>query len=257
VSAQISQGLDTIEARLSDAFGNDTTSSTRAARDDGGDALGFLLHGAVSVASTAFTVVSTLLLALLVVYYYLRDGAVLWGWVLGLSGDEAPLVDRVGRVMWTRISGFMRGTATVALVDAAGIGLGALVLRVPYPGAIAVTTFLFAFIPYYGAVAAGAIACLLAVADGGLDTGLAMLLVVLAVQQLEANVLQPVLIGRSVQLHPLVVGLGVVAGGAIAGVVGMFLSVPLTAAVVGGLQELGAAGVFTRRRAGRSDTATA
>ena len=104
-------------------------------------------------------------------------------------------------------------------------------------------TFFGAYVPYIGATVAGFVAVLLAVGDGGLDRGLAMLSVVLAVQVLEGNVLQPWIQGKAVELHPLVIALAITAGGALAGFLGVFLAVPVTAAGVVALSELRAAGV--------------
>lgn len=140
--------------------------------------------------------------------------------------------------MWDKLRGFVKGTAMVAAVDAIGIGLGAWILGVPSPGAIFALTFVFAFIPYFGAMIGGFVACVLAVSAGGLDLGLAMLVVILLVQQLEGNVLQPVLVGNAVELHPLAIALGAIAGGAVAGVLGMFLAVPVIAAGTAAVQEL-------------------
>jgi predicted PurR-regulated permease PerM len=118
----------------------------------------------------------------------------------------------------------------VAAVDGLGIGLGAVVLGVPSAAAIGLITFALAFIPFFGAFFAGFLACLIALADGGLSTALWMAAVVLLVQQVECNLLQPLLLGKSVSLHPLVVALGVIAGGVVAGILGMFLSIPVIAA---------------------------
>jgi predicted PurR-regulated permease PerM len=203
-----------------------------------GQAIGLLLRGAIVILSFAFSVVSTLLLSMLVLFFYLKDGTEMWQAVASLAGERAELIDRIGRKMWHAVRAFLLGTATVAVVDAVGIGLGAWIIGVPSVLSIAVITYFLAFIPYFGAIFAGAIACLVALGDGGLGPAIAMLIVVLFVQQLESNLLQPVLVGRSTRLHPLVVALSVIAGGAIAGVVGMFLAVPAIAAVVAAIGEL-------------------
>ncbi len=126
----------------------------------------------------------------------------------------------------------------VAALDAIGISLGAWVLGVPSPGAILALTFVLAFIPYFGAMAAGLLACVLAVAEGRIDLGLTMLAVIVVVQQVEGNVLQPVLVGNAVNLHPMVVALGVIAGGALAGILGMFVAIPLIAAATAAVDEV-------------------
>jgi putative heme transporter len=235
----ISAGLDELEQRLNDLFDGDLSNSDMSnARQGVGQAIGLLLRGALVIVSVAFSVASTLLLSMLVLFFYLKDGNEMWQAVTSLAGGRADLIDRIGRKMWHAVRSFLVGTATVALVDAVGIGLGAWIIGVPSVLSIAVITYFLAFVPYFGAIFAGAIACLVALGDGGIGPAIAMLLVVLFVQQLESNLLQPVLVGRSTRLHPLVVALGVIAGGSIAGVVGMFLAVPAIAASLAAIDEL-------------------
>jgi predicted PurR-regulated permease PerM len=109
---------------------------------------------------------------------------------------------------------------------------------------IALLTFLGAFIPYIGATIAGAFAVLLAVGEGGIPRGVAMLVVVIGVQVFEGNVLQPWIQSRAVRIHPLVVALSVVAGGALAGFLGIFIAVPVTASAFVVLDEMRKAGLF-------------
>jgi predicted PurR-regulated permease PerM len=234
----IRSGFDELQKRLSDAFDEDLSSSSADVRDGVGQAIGWLLRGAFVMVSVAFSIVSTLLLSMLVLFFYLKDGTEMWTAVTSLAGARAELIDRIGRKMWHAVRAFLLGTATVAVADAVGIGLGAWIIGVPSVLSIAVITYFLAFVPYFGAIFAGGIACLIALGDGGLGPAIAMLVVVLFVQQLESNLLQPVLVGRSTRLHPLVVALGVIAGGSIAGVVGMFLAVPAIAAAVAAITEL-------------------
>ena len=189
-----------------------------------------------------------MLLALLVAFFYMKDGALMWRWTVQMAEGSGDLVDRIGRRIWTSISGYILGQAAIAAIDATLISLGALVLGVPHVGAIAMLTFLGAFVPYIGATIAGAFAVLLAVSDGGTTNGVLMLVVVLAVQVFEGNVLQPWIQGRAVRLHPLVVALAVVAGGALAGFLGIFLAVPVAASVFVALDELRNAGLLGRDR---------
>jgi predicted PurR-regulated permease PerM len=234
----IRSGLDELERRLSEAFNEDLSSSSTDVRQGVGGAVAWLLRGAIVMVSVAFSIVSTLLLSMLVLFFYLKDGTEMWHGVTSIAGARADMIDRIGRRMWHAVRAFLIGTATVAVVDAVGIGLGAWIIGVPSVLSIAVITFFLAFVPYFGAIFAGGIACLVALGDGGLGPAIAMLIVVLFVQQLESNLLQPVLVGRSTRLHPLVVALGVIAGGSIAGVVGMFLAVPVIAAAVAAIDEL-------------------
>ena len=145
------------------------------------------------------------------------------------------------------MAGYIIGQTAIAGIDATMIALGALVLGVPEVAAIWVITFFGAYIPYIGATIAGFVAVMLAVADGGISKGVIMLTIVLLVQLIEGNVLQPWIQGKAVKLHPLVVALSVAAGGALAGFLGIFLAVPITAAGVVALSELRAAGVIGTR----------
>ncbi len=119
----------------------------------------------------------------------------------------------------------------MALVDAVGITLGAVILRVPFPLAIGVLVFLFSFIPIVGALLSGAVAVLLALVANGPVTALIMLGVVILVQQLEAHILQPFILGRSVRIHPLGVIFAIATGAILAGIVGTLVAVPTLAVV--------------------------
>ena len=140
-----------------------------------------------------------------------------------------PYVDSSGVVAWQQLSHYVRATVLVAAVDAVGITVGALILRVPFAIAIGVLVFLLSFIPIVGALLSGAVAVLLALVAHGPVTALIMLAVVIAVQQLEAHVLQPFILGCSVRVHP-VAGIAAIATGAIlAGIVGTLVAVPVLA----------------------------
>lgn len=132
----------------------------------------------------------------------------------------------------------MRGTTFVALVDAVLIGAGLLILDVPGALGLAALVFVTAYIPYLGAILSGAVAVLVAFADRGWIIGLWALGLVLLVQMIEGYVLQPVVQSRTVQMHPAVVMLAITAGASVAGILGMLLAVPMTAAVFGVISEL-------------------
>lgn len=238
IADQVGRGIDVLVSEFNQRFDGDITQVSDEIRGGAGQVAMTLLGGVVGVLGVAIGLVTTLFLTLLVVFFYLKDGPTMWAWFIGHQRRHHDVVDRVGRAMWEKVNAFVRGTAAVAAVDSVGIALGALVIGVPSVFAIGVLTFSLGFIPYFGAVFAGAVAVAIALADGGLSQGLLMLAVVLAVQQLESNLLQPVLVGRAVRLHPLVVALGVIAGGSIAGVLGMFLAVPVIAAVTAAVNEV-------------------
>jgi predicted PurR-regulated permease PerM len=136
------------------------------------------------------------------------------------------------------VEGFMRGTTLIALIDALLITVGLLVLDVPGAAGLGALVFVGAYIPYLGAFISGALAVLVALADRGFVIALWALGVVLAVQVLEGHVLQPMIQSRTVQMHPAVVMVTITAGASVAGVLGMLLAVPLTAAAFGVVQEL-------------------
>lgn len=141
------------------------------------------------------------------------------------------MIDRAGRRAWAVLGGFVRGTALIAAVDAALIGVGLWLLGVPLAFALAVLVFMGAFVPFVGAFVSGLVAVLVAFADEGWEIGLAALAVVVAVQFIEGNFLQPIIQSRTVDLHPAVILLAVAAGASLFGIPGAYLAVPATAVV--------------------------
>ena len=126
--------------------------------------------------------------------------------------ESRPAIDRAGRRAWIELGGFIRGTAVIAFVDALLIGVGLWLLGVPVAFALAVLVFISAFVPFVGAFVSGVVAVLVAFADQGWMIGLAALALVVAVQFVEGNLLQPIIQSRSVDLHPAVILLPVAAG---------------------------------------------
>jgi len=133
--------------------------------------------------------------------------------------------------VWTALGQYVWSQAAVALVDAIFIGLGVWILGVPFALPIAVLTFFGGFVPIVGAFVAGAIATLVALVSGGIWTAVGVLAIVLVVQQLEGNVLQPILVGRTMKIHAAVVIAAVALGGTLFGIIGAFLAVPAVAVV--------------------------
>lgn len=165
-------------------------------------------------------------------YFFLADGARIWAWVVRLFPRAARLrADESGKVAWRSLTQFVRATVIIALTDAIGIMIVALVLKVPFATAIGVLVFLGAFIPMVGATISGSVAVLVALVAHGPLVALLMFGGVILVQQIEAHVLQPFLTGRFVSVHPLgvivAIGMGVLVGG----VAGALLAVPLVAAL--------------------------
>jgi predicted PurR-regulated permease PerM len=185
---------------------------------------------ALSGAVAAGSLLVTLLLAIVLCFFYLKDGPTFVPWLSGLLGPRAaPHVAALSHRSWATLSGFIKAQAAVGLVDAVAIGIGLLVLGVPLAVPLSVLIFFGAFIPIIGAVVTGALAALVALVTNGFVSALIVIGLVLLVQQLEGNVLQPILVGRALALHPALVILAVTAGGSLAGIVGAFLSVPVVA----------------------------
>ncbi|MFF4603749.1 AI-2E family transporter [Streptomyces sp. NPDC001339] len=178
-------------------------------------------------------------LALLLTFFFLRDSGkavrALHDWAPGSSGLRLEQMARRG---FQSIEGFMRGTTLIALIDATLITIGLLILQVPGAIGLGALVFVGAYIPYLGAFISGAVAILVAFADRGFVIALWALGVVMAVQVLEGHVLQPIIQSRTVQMHPATVMLAITAGASVGGILGMLLSVPLTAAATGVLHEL-------------------
>jgi predicted PurR-regulated permease PerM len=191
-----------------------------------------LWSGALALGSTLGHVVVGALLALFILLTLLADGGGIWRWTTRLFPVNArPAVDGAARSGWVMVVNYARTQLLVATIDAVGIGLGAFLLGVPLAIPVAVLVFLGAFVPIVGAVVTGAIAVFLALVYNGPWIALWMLIVVLAVQQIEGHVLQPLLMGSAVKVHPLAVVLVVAGGAMIAGIPGALFAVPLAAFV--------------------------
>ncbi|WP_138759805.1 AI-2E family transporter [Modestobacter altitudinis] len=187
---------------------------------------------AVTTATTIGNALVNLVLALVLAFFFLKDGPKWTPWLAAQTGPRAaPHVAALSSKAWTTLSEFIRQQALVGFVDAFFIGLGLLVFDVPLVLPLAVLTFFGAFIPIIGAFVAGAFAVLIALVSNGVTTAIWILVVVLLVQQLEGNVLQPIIQGRGLNLHAAVVILAVTAGSSLAGIIGAFLSVPVAALI--------------------------
>ncbi|CAM5421817.1 AI-2E family transporter [Streptomyces abikoensis] len=175
-------------------------------------------------------VLTGILLAMFSTLFLLYDGPRIWSWLLKLFPAAAREgVAGAGPRAWATLTAYVRGTVIVALIDAIFIGIGLFFLNVPLAVPLAVFIFLFAFVPLVGAVVSGALAVVVALVTKDVFTALMVLVVVLAVQQIEGHVLQPFILGRAVRVHPLAVVLSVVAGSLVAGIGGAVVAVPLVA----------------------------
>lgn len=191
-----------------------------------------LWTGALAIGTTIGHVATGLLLTLFILLCLLADGGGIWRWTTRLFPRVArPAVDGAGRAGWRTVKMYARTQLLVATIDAIGIGLGAFLLGVPLAIPIGVLVFLGAFVPFVGAVVTGALAVFIALVYNGPLIALFMLIVVLGVQQIESHVLQPILMGSAVKVHPLAVVLVVAGGAMIGGIPGALFAVPLAAFV--------------------------
>lgn len=188
------------------------------------------ISGALSVSSTLGHVLTGALLTLFSVLFILIDGRGIWAWVVRVFPRKArPAVDGAGKAGWVTLKNFVKVQILVAFIDAVGIGIVAFFLGLPLVIPISVLVFLGSFIPVVGAVVTGALAVLIALIFKGWVFALIMLAGVLAVQQLEGHVLQPLIMGTAVKVHPLAVVLSVAAGSLLAGIPGALFAVPFVA----------------------------
>ena len=193
--------------------------------------------GAIAGVSAVASFVTGLVLMVVILFFFLKDGPQMWEFLLRpFRGAAEKRARRIGDKTVSVLGSYVRGTATVALVDAIGILIGLLILQVPLAVPLAVLVFLLAFIPIVGATLAGILAALVALVANGWLNALLVVGVVVAVNQLEGNFLQPFLMGKSMKLHAFVILVALTVGTALGGIVGAVLAVPITAAVWGVVQ---------------------
>jgi putative heme transporter len=198
-----------------------------------------LTSGAVSTATTLFEVLTGMFLVLFATFFFLRDGRRIWRFIVRLLPLRSRWqVDDAGRAAWLTLVAYVRATVLVAFIDAVGIGIAVWILGIPFPIPLAALVFLGAFIPIVGATLSGAVAVLIALVDSGWVSALILLGAVIAVQQLEGHVLQPLIMGRAVAIHPLAVIVAIAAGVVLAGIVGALVAVPLVAVLNTGVRRL-------------------
>ena len=189
-------------------------------------------ESAAKAGLTATHAVAGFFITMFTLFFFLFDGPRIWAWIVRLFPRSARAkVASSGVIAWLQLQAFTKATILVAAVDATGIGLGALILGVPFASGVALLVFFGAFIPVVGAAMSGAVAVLLALVAKGPITALIMLGVVIAVQQLESHLLQPVLLGRAVRIHPLAIILAIASGVVLWGIVGALIAVPVAAVV--------------------------
>jgi predicted PurR-regulated permease PerM len=233
VTQSITNARNSLNTGVLSHFSNDQIkSATDAAIDALKNNQAKLTSGALSTAGTITEIVTGALLMFFTLIFLLQGGRNIYAYVTKIF--PVTVRDRVrdaGRAGFHSLIGYVRATFLVALVDAIGIGTGLAIMGIPLALPLASLVFLGAFIPLVGAVIAGGLAVIVALIAKGWVFALITLGVIIAVQQLEAHVLQPLVMGRAVSVHPLAVVLAIAAGAVLAGIVGALLAVPAVALV--------------------------
>ncbi|MDO5729298.1 MAG: AI-2E family transporter [Actinomycetaceae bacterium] len=235
---KVSEGIDRLMSWLSEGplqlnataveqyIDSMTSEITDFLQDNGSQ----LASGALSVTMSLGNAVTGFLIAMFVLFFFLKDGRRIWLWFVRLVPQAARLPIHESAIRgWITLGAYARTQILVAAIDAIGIGLGAYFLGVPLAIPIAVLVFIGSFIPIVGAIVTGGVAVLVALVDQGINIAALMLLVILAVQQIESNLLQPWLMSNAVSLHPVAVLLAVAAGSFLFGIPGALFSVPIVA----------------------------
>jgi predicted PurR-regulated permease PerM len=231
---QVTRSIDTLEKWLVEGPAQLSPDQINHAGDTAVDALrsnqAKLTSGALSTATTITEIVTGALLVLFTLIFFLHGGRQIWQFVTRVFPRHVQeRVRDAGAAGFHSLTGYVRATALVALVDALGIGTGLAIMGVPLALPLASLVFLGAFIPLVGAVLTGFLAVVVALIAKGWIYALITLGLIIAVQQLEAHILQPLVMGRAVSIHPLAVVLAIAAGGVLAGIIGALLAVPTVA----------------------------
>ena len=256
VVSQFVSGLPSLTEQVTRSIDNATqwliegpAHLSRAQIDNAGDAAVKALRdnqerltsGALSTAATLTEIVTGALLMLFTLIFLLYGGRTIYSYLTTIVPVRAR--DRVrdaGRAGFGSLIGYVRATFLVALVDAIGIGTGLAIMGIPLALPLASLVFLGAFIPLVGAVLTGFLAVVVALLAKGFVYALITFGLIIAVQQLEAHVLQPLVMGRAVSIHPLAIVLAISAGAVLAGIVGALLSVPVLAFLNSAIRVLAA-----------------
>ncbi len=198
-----------------------------------------LTSGAVNTATTIISVLISFFLVVFSTFFFLRDGRRIWYFFVGLLPRAArqPIAN-AGEASWRSLTAYVRATVLVAFIDAVGIGIGLFAMRIDLAFPLATLVFLGAFIPIVGATLSGTVAVLVALVTKGPFWALMVLALVIGVQQLEGHVLQPLIMGRAVAIHPLAVIVAIATGGVLAGIIGALVAVPTVAVLNTGVRHL-------------------
>ena len=230
------EAKDFLEGRRQpDGNGGSTDSGKSGAAIIGGR----LLRGAASGVRFLVHLLAALILTIVISFFFVKDGSIMSSWILDqLQPSSAETVRAIGERSWTTLTGYVRGTAINGFVNAVLMSIGLVLLHVPLVPVIAVLTFFGGFFPIVGAFASGGVAAMVALVAKGPGTALLVVGLTVVVHHVEGYLVGPIVLGRAVRLHTVVVLLALAAGGELAGVLGAFVAVPLTAIIVGIVDEL-------------------
>ncbi|MDQ1714399.1 MAG: putative heme transporter [Frankiaceae bacterium] len=232
---RLSDGWDHVDSYLKSHFNFDAKAAYDSARASGNGVGAKALHGAV----TAAELVVMSLLTVFFTFFLTKDGARLGETAMRVFGaHHRPQVRPALERAWFTASRYMRGVATVAAFDALATGVALLVIGIPLVGPLVVITFIGSLIPLVGPITAGAVSALVALANGSPTDAILIIAACVLIQQVEGHVLQPLILGRVLNLHPIVIAGSVAVGGIVGGIPGAFLAVPLVAVTTVVLAEL-------------------
>ena len=195
------------------------------------------------VALTGGRIVAELLagtvLSFFIAFFLIKDGELIWGWLIGgLAAQRRRRVDLAGHAAWHAVVYYVRGPVAIAAIHAVVMAITLTVIGSPLVAPLAVFMFVAAFIPLVGVLIAGTAAILIVLAAKGLVAAVIVLAVMVVMNQLEAHLLQPQVVGKMVRLHPLAVILVLAAAGVVAGIAGAVVAVPITAALTSAARAL-------------------
>jgi putative heme transporter len=215
-------------------------------RDEAGDRVGDYLSSSsgtlISGTLVVFEVVTALVLALITSFFILKDGGRFGQWTVSLLPERhRPLATRLATRAWRTLGGYLRGSALLGLIEGVIIGLTVFLVGGHLAVPVAVVTFFAAFVPFAGAIVAGVLAVLVTLVTGGFGAAVIVGVVALLVQQFDNDLLAPLVFGKSLELHPLIVLFSLAGGGALLGPVGAFFAVPVSAVVINVIAEARAA----------------
>jgi putative heme transporter len=192
-----------------------------------------LVQGVISGALTAVEIIVGALVTLVLTFFFVKDGPRMVGWIQ----DQTPQrfgrdLAEVGRRSWSSLSAYFRGVTIDGLIEGTLMAIALIILGVPLVAPLAILTFLGGYVPFIGATLAGTVTAMVALATRGLGAAVVVIIVTIAIQNLENQLLQPLVMGKVTKLHPVVVLVAVTTGGILGGIPGLFVAVPITVVAV-------------------------